>query len=152
MVRTQIEPAFFNGLDYSSIWESLAFLRGLFPSFLVEETSIILKREKDIEYLSQIYDFSDPHEIKGFLLRNHFLIDLVLEANEKISEFFGTDIKKALEITTDPDENFEELFIVIKSNYSAEKARTLLNSLMDEWFLDVIDRTRGLLNITEETA
>lgn len=155
MIQARIEPYGRTFVNYSG---TITSVTDLFKKYLrplydwSDEPSIIVKQNETIEYLKQDYELIDPPAIKAFLLGNAFLIDFLLEAIGKIDGLFGFGTRKVLELVIDPDENFEELFIVIKSNYSAEEARTLLNSLMDEWFLDVIDRTRGLLNITEETA
>jgi hypothetical protein len=51
----------------------------------------------------------------------------------------------------DPEEGSEELFIVIKTSLSTKLARNLLNKLVNNWFVDIMDKVNNKLNITEET-
>jgi hypothetical protein len=55
-----------------------------------------------------------------------------------------------LELYSDPEEEWDELFIVIKSPYSAEEAIELEKKLFDEWFVNIIDKVNNRLNFTEE--
>jgi len=156
MVQAQTEP--YNGsfIDYFSPMTSVTgLLKSLLPLYdWRDEPSIIVKnvkRDEIIEYLKQNYEFIDPATIKVFLFDNPFLIDILLEAIGKIDSLFGVGAKKVLELFTDSEEGFEELFIVIKTDFPVPEARRRFNNLIDAWFLDVIDKTQGLLNITTET-
>lgn len=116
-----------------------------------EETSVTLLPLKSIEELNKLYLFSSPVEVKYFILNNDYLIDILFEADKKIKTIFGENIKIDLEFDRDPEEDFEELFVVIKSTYEPKIARNLMNRLIQEWFLGVIDKTNGKLNIIEES-
>jgi hypothetical protein len=59
-------------------------------------------------------------------------------------------VRVCLELHRDPEEGWDELFIVIKSEYGAEEAIRLENRLAEEWFLDRMKDTKGKLNIVEE--
>lgn len=99
--------------------------------------------------LENLYIFENSKEIKNFLLTNDYLIEILFEAPEHIYRIFG-QVPVRLELHRDPEEGWDELFIVIKSSYSAEEAFKLENRLAEEWFLNRIKDTRGRLNITEE--
>ena len=89
-------------------------------------------------------------EVISFVRKYPFLLSILEEAPDQIYRIFGKDILLRLELRHDPEEGWDELFIVIRSVYSAEEAIRLENRLADEWFLDRIKETRGKLNITEE--
>ncbi len=99
-----------------------------------------------------IYEIS-PHDrkaIEKFLEKHKYLYPILKEAKERIISIFGDKVKICLELHHDPEEGWDELFIVIKSPYNTEEAIRLENRLAKEWFLDKIKDTRGKLNITEE--
>jgi len=113
------------------------------------ESSIIIKSLKDIEQLEELYIFENPPDVRRFLWKYKFLIEILFEAQKKIIEIFGNDITLYLELHRDPEENWEELFIIIKSLYSAEKAIELEKKFFEE-FVYRIDAMKGKLNIIEE--
>ncbi|MEW6409980.1 MAG: hypothetical protein AB1488_07695 [Nitrospirota bacterium] len=113
------------------------------------ETSKTLQPLRLIEKLEDLYTFDNPKEIKNFLLTNDYLIEILFEASDHIYRIFG-QFPIHLELHRDPEEGWDELFIVIKSTYSAEESIRLENRLAEEWFLNRIKDTRGKLNITEE--
>ena len=88
-------------------------------------------------------------EIINFIIEYN-LWGFLLEAPWEIRRVFGDDIVLELELHHDPEEGWDELFIVIKSAYSPEEAIKLENRLAEGWFLDRMKETRGKLNITEE--
>ncbi|GFP27741.1 hypothetical protein HKBW3S43_00562 [Candidatus Hakubella thermalkaliphila] len=60
----------------------------------------------------------------------------------------GQVVNIHLELHRDPDEDFEELFVVIETNLSPELSLDLLDRFDEEWFLDIADKTEGKLNVT----
>jgi len=102
-----------------------------------------------INSLFDKYNINNPEEIKEFLLSNRDLIEILISGYEHIRRIFG-DVPLYLELHSDPEENWDELFIVIKSYYPAEKAIELENKLFEEWFADVIDKVGTRLNFIEE--
>ncbi len=113
------------------------------------EASITIQLQRSLETLENIYIFDNPERIRGFLLANEYLIDILLEAPFYIFDIFG-EVPIHLELHRDPEEGWNELFVVIKSYYDAEYAAELENRLVEEWFLNRIGDTRGKLNIVEE--
>jgi hypothetical protein len=89
-------------------------------------------------------------EIEGFLEKHKYLFPILVEAKEKILPIFGENVRLCLELHRDPEEGWDELFIIIKSEYSTEEAIRLENRLAEEWFLDRMKDTKGKLNIVEE--
>lgn len=115
-----------------------------------DESSILSRLDKDIDLLFDIYETDNKNEIKSFLLTNNYLIEILFDAEQFIDAIFGFNIKKIIEIHRDQEEDFEEIFIVIKSSLTANEARILMQVLMKEWFINILRNTRGKLNITEE--
>ena len=89
-------------------------------------------------------------QINNFLKKHKYLYSILKEAKDKILHIFGNKVKMCLKLHYDPEEGWDELFIVIKSPYSPEEAIRLENRLAEEWFLDKIKDTKGKLNIIEE--
>ena len=88
--------------------------------------------------------------IQAFLEEHPFLYPIVKEAKEHIASVFGHEARVCLELEHDPEEGWDELFVVVRSRCSAEEAIRLENKLMDEWFLDRMNDTKGKLSIVEE--
>jgi len=86
----------------------------------------------------------------SFLKENEFLVKILKEAHKNIETIFGASVNLCLKLCADPEEDFEELFVVIKSTHNSEEALHLLSKLDESWFLKVVDSTRGKLNITVE--
>ena len=101
-----------------------------------------------INFLEHLYIFTQSDEIRDYILSNEFLIPLLLEAFEKIYEIFG-EVPLYLELHRDP-EGWDELFIVIKTSGTPEQLIALENKLIDEWFIHILDDTKGKLNIIGE--
>jgi len=96
------------------------------------------------------YVFVDKEKIIDFLFANSDLIPILLEAPKYIYEIFGQNVPIYLELYSDPEEEWDELFIVIKSPYSAKKAIELEKKLFDEWFVNIVNKVNNRLNFTEE--
>ena len=113
------------------------------------ENSLTFWLQKLIRELDNIYIFDNLKEVNKFLLTNDYLIEILYEAPYYIYRIFG-EIPIHLELHHDPEEGWDELFIIIKSTYTAEEVIKLENKLAEEWFLDRMKDTKGKLNITEE--
>ncbi len=97
-----------------------------------------------------VIPLAQENAIQRFLQEHDFLRPILLEAKDRIIPVFGSDVKLCLELEHDPEEGWDELFIVIKSKCSAEEAIRLEKRVMDEWFLDRMMHTKGKLNVAEE--
>lgn len=100
-----------------------------------------------IEYLDNLYKLDNPNEIKAFISQNSFLIKIIYDAKVQIDKYFG-QVTTHLQLHKDPEEGWDELFIIIKSPNNVEKTVELEEKLADDWFLDIMDATKGKLNIT----
>ena len=107
--------------------------------------------ERKIQILEDFYEFRDHAAISSFLRANHFLIDLLFEAHDKIQEVFGRNTQVALELFADPEaEAAEELFVLIITALSPGDAASGLGSLDEEWWLEASSKAHCLLNLDVE--
>jgi len=113
-------------------------------------TTLGLERKDIVDELKGIYEFSNIEGIRNFIMQNNYLVNILNEAPENIYRIFGRSIKLILELHSDPEEEWDELFIVIKSQYTAEKAVALERKLFNEWFVHIMDKVNNKLNFTEE--
>jgi len=106
--------------------------------------------QKTIKVLENKYIFVNFDEIKNFLINNVDIISILLEAPYHIESIFGKVLLN-LELHKDYEENWEGLFIIIKTNLEPEKALELENELFEKWFVNIIDKVSTRLNFTEES-
>ena len=99
------------------------------PQEHVEETAL----------LKRIYHFTNPAEAERFLLAHGELIPYLFEIDKQIKRVFGESIVDVcLEHASDPEEDYEGLFVIVKTHLSPEEALDLLDKFDDEWFLDYV--------------
>lgn len=89
----------------------------------------------------------DKKEIEAFVINNQ-LTNYLWEAFAHIRRIFGNTAQLFLELNDDPEGNFGELFIVIKTSHEIEKSLQLLERLDQEWFLSIVNKVGNTLNIT----
>ncbi|MEO1784159.1 hypothetical protein V4762_03670 [Thermodesulfobium sp. 4217-1] len=114
-----------------------------------EENSYFLSTIRKIKNLDFFYNFEDYENVCKFLLNNKDLITVLESSIEEIRDIFGNS-QVFLEIDNDPEEEFEELFIVIKSNFDANKVIELKEKFFYDWFVKIIDKVGNRLNFTVE--
>ena len=78
------------------------------------------------------------------------MIEILFEAGEQIRRIFGEVVNLSLELHHDPEEDFEGLFIIIKTNLSPEESLDLLDKFDEEWWLDVDASISKKLEVTVE--
>ncbi|MDI6781100.1 MAG: hypothetical protein QME49_03200 [bacterium] len=101
--------------------------------------------------LYQFYKVQSEDEIISFIRKHPFLLPILVDAPVEIYRIFPRDdVKLELELHHDSEEDYDELFVVIKSPYSPQKARKSMDKLDETWFLEIMDRTKNKLCITEE--
>ena len=115
-----------------------------------EDSSINLEFYNNLKTLENIFEFNNSDDIKRFILKHRELLEILLNADNEIHKIFGSNVRLQLELHTDPEEEWDELFIIIKSPYSAEKAIELEKKLFNEWFINIIDKVNNKLNFAEE--
>jgi len=146
--------------DYESYDNGMTLNEFREPSFLlstsiigspIEPTkpSFILGRYELVEELERrhLYTFENREDIYGFLLKASDLVIGVLgEAPDRITKLFG-NVPLHLEVIRDPEEDVELLFIEIKTDLPSGRAVDLLDTLDDEWWLDVDTSVRKMLAV-----
>lgn len=130
---------------------------GFTPLFLLSKTTqsgqeagaaVILRIWSVVE---PRYDFRRPPEVSSFLQAHPFLLPLLVEAHEKVTEYFEPSTKPILEAITDPEaEDSQELFVLIPTHDTPEEALSRLDRLDQEWWLDVLPQARGKMTIDVE--
>jgi hypothetical protein len=101
----------------------------------------------DIEALAKVYEFDNPHKVNTFLYRaGKPVIDILKDAPNQISRVFG-NVPLHLKAIHDPEEDFEALFIKIKTDLPAGRALDLLDELDNEWWLNVDKNIRKILAV-----
>ena len=113
------------------------------------ETSSYLSTYRTLKNLEEIYYFENYNDIMGYLRSNLDLVPLLVEAPIYIYDIFG-GFPIYLELHSDPEEDWDELFIVIKTTLPAEEAVKREMQLFDLWFSNVIQKVGNRLNYTEE--
>ncbi len=117
---------------------------------VVKEASVVFKSKKEREPLEDIYTFENPPDVERFLRTHKYLIEILFEAGEQIRRIFGEVVNLSLELHHDPEEDFEGLFIIIKTNLSPEESLDLLDKFDEEWWLDVDASISKKLEVTVE--
>ncbi len=119
-----------------------------YPPF--SENSVSRRVDELFNAIKSVYYIDETFEVLNFLRENDFLINIIFSSVHVVNAVFGNGVATSLEIKRDPEEEYEELFIVIKSSYTAYEARERMSILLDYWFLDILDKTQGKLNILEQ--
>jgi hypothetical protein len=131
----------------SSLVSTSSFLPIDFSRNFEKETSVFLKKLDDIKRLESLYIFKNPEEIKRFLLAHDYLIDYLFEGYDQIRRIFGENTEVYSEHYKDTEENFEGLFLTIKTNLSPDQSLNLLEKIDEEWWLKVDFKIRSVITI-----
>lgn len=103
---------------------------------------------ENIELIERLYTFHNPIEVKRFLQDHDYLINTLFEAYEQIKRVFGEHvIEVCLEYDRDPEEDFEGLSAIVKTNLSPELSLDLLDKFDEEWFLNIDDEIRIIFTV-----
>jgi hypothetical protein len=98
--------------------------------------------------LEMLYSFRRPSEVKEFLKANPFLEPLLVEAYDKISDYFGPRPEVILEIVADPEvDDDRQLVAFIQTNRDPSEVVAKLDQFDKGWWLQASHRSRGKLCI-----
>jgi len=98
----------------------------------------------------QRYVLRRRNEVISFLKRYRFLVSLLLEVYDKITEYFGPSPEVVLEVFSDPEAEYRELFALVRTNLSPSAALACLERFDQEWWLDASERAQCMLNVDVE--
>ncbi len=102
--------------------------------------------------LNSKYTLRNAKEVSDFLSDNKYLLPLLIEAHDRIRDYFPTEIL-FLEVATDPDEVGEkELVIYICTSQKPKEAVEKLDRLDENWWLDAstISESKLLIQVEYE--
>lgn len=106
---------------------------------------------REVTLLSRLYNIRGESEVFKFLEDKPPLISLVLEAHERIMDYFGRSTELVLEVITDPEATEDyELVIFVRTSLSPYDAFRMLEQLDEEWWLDASEDTNEKLCIHVE--
>ena len=115
----------------------------------VQEKVVIGSNEKLRRVESQ-FIVKEKSSVKRFLINNIFLIDLIFEARTRIAKYFNSATPLALSLTQYPDEEIEELYLLIQTNLSVKESLPALDRFEEEWWLDALPRAKCKMTIKLE--
>jgi hypothetical protein len=103
--------------------------------------------EDRLSRLRCLYEIHNPL-VSGFLSENHFLMELLEQAQGKIAQVFGEATPVELRVVCDPEADEDaELFALIKTERQPQEAMELYDTFLDQWWLDALPRGHGKLMI-----
>jgi len=92
----------------------------------------------DITSLRRLFDFRDRSAVTSFLQENPVLYSILPTAYYNVSSYFGKGTPVVLEVFSDPEEEYQQLFLQIRTRLPADDAERRLDALYDGWWLDVV--------------
>jgi hypothetical protein len=102
------------------------------------------------ELKNDLYEFKDD-QVESFLEENPALADLLYQAHKMIPEFFGPEVKMALEVVADPEAlGDKQLFVLIRTDLPRREARQHLSDLDQAWWLSALPAAEGKMEIALE--
>ena len=114
------------------------------------ETSVFFKLDLQIKKLSDFYELRNVTEIKRLLSFNEHLIYPLFTAHRHIEDIFSPDFKPILEVFGDPDENYEAIFIVVRTSLPPEQSVDLLENFQEKWGSEWSPEVNKLIGIDIE--
>lgn len=111
------------------------------------ETSSILLPVKEINRLKRQYVFQSASQVEHFIFNKKEVIPVLAEIYwHLVDKFQGSPVY--LELSSDPEENYEGLFVEVGSVLPLDESMTLLDQIVD-WFIESVpDEIREYLTIT----
>jgi len=97
------------------------------------------------DVLKPLYTFKNSFEVEKFLLQYKDLIPYIIETHKQVQKIFGKNaLEIRLEYAGDPEEDYDGLFAIVKTNLPAKESLDLLDKFDEEWFLENVSREVGL--------
>jgi len=113
-----------------------------------QEVSVVLSVHQHAQWLEQIFAFSHSDEVWRLLLTHEWLSAALLEAHGQIMRVFAENIVDlSLEYGVDPEEGYEELFVMIRTNLSVGESLARLETFDEEWWLEVDAEVRSMVGV-----
>jgi len=122
----------------------------LTSSITYPEIISIWEQSNLLSLVEHLYIFRRKAEVIAFLQSYQFLVPLLLEVYANVSEYFGPSPEVVLEVVSDPEAEYRELFALVRTNLSPTEALARLKRFDQEWWLDTSDRAQCMLNVDVE--
>jgi hypothetical protein len=147
------------GLSTAQVPEKKAFVL-LLPTDTQEEWILCTREQADIiksesaqfrqalriKELLSFFTTNEDAKVVSFISNHSFLIEILQESLNQIKKIFGENIEElSLELYEDIEEEFECLFVVIKTTLLTKESHDLLEKLEDEWLLDNVSDEAALI-------
>lgn len=141
------KPTAYRNFDYTlDALSQVVSNQTLSPEQLVKSQT--KATDEQVDSLSRKYKIIRVEEVKKFLLKNRFLILLLEEIPNKIYEYYGNEQEISLELFYEPDfPQSSKLWVSVLTEKSAEDARSIMDRIDEDWWLENIDRANCKLNI-----
>lgn len=126
--------------------------------FLAKIEREILEEKRRSAFLTASYRLKRRFTIKNveveqFLSKHSEILFPLLEASEEINRIFSRNADElCLSFERDPEEDFETLFVVIKTSLPSEKALELLEKFDEEWWLNIDNEIKRILQVDIEVV
>lgn len=96
---------------------------------------------------------SDPNEMELFVEKHPFLIPLLRKAiKSEIPRSFGFAAAIEIELRSEPETGFLELFVWIASKHEVEESLSCLEDFDERWWMSASASARCLLNFSVKAA
>jgi hypothetical protein len=107
----------------------------------------VAMRDSGTSVLEMPSGFEMNDEVASFVAQHPYLSGLLEQATTKVTEIFGESAMTRVELHHDPEEGYEELFVVVSASLEPEEAMDCLRRLDEEWLLNVLSETQGKFNV-----
>jgi len=105
-----------------------------------------------LDNLTEVYEIPNLNEVEKFIAQTPDLNSILEDAPIYIDKIFGEDNNKILEIHSDPEAEWDELFLIIQTPYSPQENIMLEKKLFDSWFVNISNRINNKFNFIAESV
>ena len=126
---------------YDTRAERGAFEETRRPAFLVHVAEVVEN--------SFVLRDADWDGLFSYIVQHWEMGPVLLEAPEAIRKIFG-EVRLTLDLVKDPEEGWEQLFIVVMGREPVAQAVERLRRLDQSWFADAARLARFAINVTIE--
>lgn len=120
-------------------------------AFEIVRPGVFFREDLLIDLLPYFFEVDGIREVKEYLVKSPFILNLLLEAHEEINLIFGLKTKMRIEVSESPDsDTLNKLFLYIIVDMDVDRATELLSRLDDKWWLLNAHRANHKMNLDLE--
>ncbi len=97
-----------------------------------------------------LYDIESPEAVESYVGRNSFLVPLLRRAPAAIGLHFGNHEGLRLEVSVDPDEGDEHLYLYVIAEGDYEEMLERRERLDNDWWIDAMRDARAQMTVDVE--